>query len=52
MGLRYGGELKYQEIAELMGLNIDYVGVLLHRAIGKLMDVLNEKEAEHEPRQV
>jgi RNA polymerase sigma factor (sigma-70 family) len=52
VGLRYGGELKYQEIAELMGLNIDHVGVLLHRALGKLRDVLNEKEAEHEPRQV
>jgi len=52
VGLRYGGELKYREIAELMGLNIDHVGVLLHRALGKLRDVLNEKEVNHEPRSI
>ena len=35
-----------------MGISIDHVGVMLHRALGKLRDVLNEKEAEHEPRPV
>jgi hypothetical protein len=44
VGLHYGGELKYQEIAELRGVSVDHVGVLLHRALGKLRDVLNEKE--------
>jgi RNA polymerase sigma factor (sigma-70 family) len=52
VGLRYGSELKYQEIAEVMGISTDHVGVLLHRSLGKLRDVLNEKEAEHEPRPV
>lgn len=52
VGLRYGGELKYREIADLMGLSVDHIGVLLHRALGKLRDVLNEKEAKHEPRSI
>lgn len=52
VGLRYGSELKYQEIAEVMGISIDHVGVLLHRALGKLRDVLNEREVEYEPRSV
>jgi len=49
MGLRYGSEFKYQEIAAAMEISIDHVSVLLHRALGKLRDVLNEKEANHEP---
>jgi DNA-directed RNA polymerase specialized sigma24 family protein len=52
VGPHYGGELKYQEITELRGVSVDHVGVLLHRALGKLRDVLNEKEANHEPQSI
>jgi len=52
LGLRYGSDLKYQEIAEVMGISSDNVGVLLHRALGKLRDALNEREAKHELRTV
>ncbi len=33
-------ELSYQEIAEQLGLSVNHVGVLLHRARGKLQDLL------------
>lgn len=36
IALRYGVEMSYNEIAELLGLNPTNVGVILHRAIRKL----------------
>ena len=36
VALRYGGGLKYPEIAGLMEISVDHVGVLLHRALEKL----------------
>ncbi len=50
VALRYGSELKYQEIAEIMKVSVDQVGVLLHRALEKLRSALNEndKEEAHE----
>ena len=48
LALRYGSELKYQEIAEVMNTSIENVGVLLHRALHKLKNLMNEKEEEHE----
>jgi RNA polymerase sigma factor (sigma-70 family) len=46
VALRFGGELKYQEIAEVMKISVDQVGVMLYRAIDKLREALNEVEKE------
>jgi len=46
VALRYGSDLKYQEIAEVMEISTDHVGVLLHRSLVKLRDALNERETE------
>ncbi len=46
VALRFGGGLKYQEIAEVMKISTDQVGVLLHRAIDKLRQALKENEKE------
>ncbi len=46
VALRFGGGLKYQEIAEVMKVSADQVGVLLHRAIDKLRQALKESEKE------
>jgi RNA polymerase sigma-70 factor (ECF subfamily) len=44
IGLRYGAELSNQEIAEVMGLNPNHVGVLLHRALKKLRQTMQAGE--------
>jgi RNA polymerase sigma factor (sigma-70 family) len=44
VALRYGAELSNQEIAEVMGLNPNHVGVLLHRALKKLRQTLQAEE--------
>ena len=44
VALRYGAELSNQEIAELMGLNPNHVGVLLHRALKKLRQAMQAEE--------
>ena len=44
VALRYGAELGNQEIAELMGLNPNHVGVLLHRALKKLRQAMQAEE--------
>jgi RNA polymerase sigma-70 factor (ECF subfamily) len=46
IALKYGAGLSYQRIAELTGLSISNVGVILHRAIQRLREQL---EANHEP---
>lgn len=46
VALRFGSELKYQEIAEVMKISVDQVGVLLYRAIDKLRAALNRNEKE------
>ena len=44
VALRYGAELTNQEIAELLGLNPNHVGVLLHRALKKLRQTMQAEE--------
>jgi RNA polymerase sigma-70 factor (ECF subfamily) len=34
--LKFSGGLSYREIAEVMGLSVSHVGVLLHTALGRL----------------
>jgi RNA polymerase sigma factor (sigma-70 family) len=46
VALRFGSGLKYQEIAELMKISIDQVGVLLYRSIEKLRAALINPEKE------
>jgi RNA polymerase sigma-70 factor (ECF subfamily) len=43
IALRYGGDFKYREIAAALDITTDHVGVLLHRALNKLRDALNEE---------
>jgi len=42
--LKYWGDMGNAEIAELMGLKANNVGVILHRALGKLRKALGEAE--------
>src|SRR5688500_8321128 len=44
IALRYGAELSNQQIAEMLGLNPNHVGVLLHRALKKLRHTLQAEE--------
>jgi RNA polymerase sigma-70 factor (ECF subfamily) len=38
--LKFKDELSYKEIAELTGLSVSHVGVLLHEALGALREVI------------
>lgn len=38
--LKFNDELSYKEIAELTGLSVSHVGVLLHEALGALREVV------------
>lgn len=40
--LKFSGELSYREIAEVTGLTVSHVGVILHAAIAKLRERLKE----------
>ena len=40
--LRFSGGLTYKEIAEVMDLTVNHVGVLLHTALGRLRERLTE----------
>ena len=42
IALRYGGALPMQQIASIMGLKENHIGVLLHRAIDKIKKCLEE----------
>ncbi len=44
IALRYGAELSNQEIAEVMGLSPNHVGVLLHRTLKKLRQAMQIEE--------
>lgn len=43
LALKFGGELRYEEIAEAMHIKPNYVGVLLHRAVRALRLALEEE---------
>lgn len=43
VALRYGSDFKYREIAAALDTSTDHVGVILHRALNKLRDALNEE---------
>lgn len=48
IGLKFGAGLGNQEIAGLTGLSEGNVGVILHRALSRLRELLGEKEAADE----
>jgi RNA polymerase sigma-70 factor (ECF subfamily) len=46
--LRHLNEMSYEEIAGEMGLSVDHVGVLLHRARGRLRELLASEDVRQE----
>lgn len=48
LALKFAGGLNNRQIAEITGLSESNVGVILHRSIKQLRDMLKEEEIEHE----
>ncbi len=44
VALKFSGGLSYKEIAEVTGLSVSHVGVLLHEAIGRIRDRMKKRE--------
>ena len=44
VALKYWSDMGNQEIADLLDLKPNHVGVILHRALGKLKQIMEEKE--------
>jgi RNA polymerase sigma-70 factor (ECF subfamily) len=44
VALKFSGGLSYKEIAEVTGLSVSHVGVLLHEAIGRVRDRMKKRE--------
>jgi len=45
VSLKFAAGLSYKEIAEVTGLSVSHVGVILHEAIGRLRERLAKQEA-------
>ena len=45
VSLKFAGGLSYKEIAEVTGLSVSHVGVILHEAIGRVRERLAKQEA-------
>jgi len=48
IALKFGADLSNKEIARMMRIKANYVGVLLYRAVQKLRQALEEEERENE----
>lgn len=48
VALKFGADLSNKEIARMMKIKANYVGVLLYRAVQKLRQALEEEEQENE----
>jgi RNA polymerase sigma factor (sigma-70 family) len=44
IALRYGAELSYAEMSDIMGVDMNYIGVLIHRARRALARALEEED--------
>jgi len=44
VALKFAGGLSYKEIADVTGLTVSHVGVILHEALGKVRETLQKRE--------
>lgn len=51
VAMKYAGDLRNCEIAQIMGMTESNIGVVIHRALGKMRKYLQEEELSYEFRQ-